>query len=197
MFLSLSAAFMEGTGKPMRPPPATFKTPPYVTARPEVTHRKLSLPTSTTPSPASTSKSSLRFIVLATDGLWDELSSEEVVGLVGGHLAGLKGSVPKKDLPSLVRTTSGSRTVSGKEKRSTPKDADGAWAFVDENVSTHLIRNAFGGADEMHLRTLLSIPAPLSRRYRDDVTVTVVWWEDGREQDAQSATLREGVKAKL
>ena len=86
----------------MRAMPPTFKTPPYVTARPEVTHRKLSLPT-TSP---SQSKSALRFVVLATDGLWDELSSQEVVALVGGHLAGLKGSIPKMRLSLLVKTFS-------------------------------------------------------------------------------------------
>lgn len=197
---SLNTAFMEGNNQPMRVLPPTFKTPPYVTARPEVTHRKLSLPTPSADSPSSPpSKSALplRFLVLATDGLWDELSSEEVVALVGGHLAGLKGAIPRSTLSTLVRTTSSSQTVEGKTARYT-RGKDGPWAFVDDNVSTHLIRNAFGGANEPYLQRLLSIPAPHSRRCRDDVTVTVVWWEDGREEDAKSATLRtEQVKAKL
>jgi hypothetical protein len=106
-------------------------------------------------------------------------SSEEVVSLVGGHLSGLKGTIAKAALPSLVPVSSGSPTIEGKDK--TPKNGKGSWAFVDDNVSAHLIRNAFGGGDEVALRRLLSIPAPYSRRYRDDVTVTVVWWEDGRE----------------
>ena len=49
---------------------------------------------------------------------------------------------------------------------------------MDENPGVHLIRNAFGGADEGRLRRLLSIPAPYSRRYRDDVTVKVIWWKE-------------------
>lgn len=179
---------MEGNDQAVRAAPAALKTPPYVTSRPEVTHRKLSLPTLDS---TSKPKSSLRFIVLATDGLWDELSSEEVVALVGGHFAGLKGSIPKATLPTLVPTTSGSHTVEGKDVRRAT--TDGTWAFRDENISTHLIRNAFGGANELKLRRLLSIPAPLARRYRDDITVTVVWWEDGREHDAKT----EQVKAKL
>ncbi|KAH9948406.1 protein serine/threonine phosphatase 2C [Amylocystis lapponica] len=191
---SLAKVFLEGNGMSMRMALPTLKTPPYVTSRPEVTHRKLALPSD--PS-ASQSKSALRFLVLATDGLWDQLTSEEVVALVAGHLAGLKGAVAKTSLPGLVRTSSGAPTVEGKDKRR--KGSDGAWAFVDENVGAHLIRNAFGGADERRLRELLSIPAPHARRYRDDITVTVVWWEDGKETDAQTTTLiqEQTAKAKL
>ena len=118
--------------------------------------------------------------MLATDGLWDELSSEEVVALVGGHLAGLKGTVSKSSLPALVPTTAGSPTVQG--KATTKANAQqGSWAFEDDNASAHLIRNAFGGGDEDKLRKVLSIPAPHSRRWRDDVTVTVVWWEEAHK----------------
>jgi pyruvate dehydrogenase phosphatase len=170
---------MVGNNQPMRPTPTSFKTPPYVIATPVVTHRKLQIPLLDPPSSNSESGSTLRFLVLATDGLWDQLSSDEVVSLVGGHLSGLKGTIPKSTLPKLVRTSTGSPTVEGKEKRGGHKD--GSWAFVDDNVSAHLIRNAFGGGDQLHLRRLLSIPAPFSRRHRDDVTVTVVWWEDGQE----------------
>jgi len=173
---ALHKAFMEGNAKTLRAVPSMLKTPPYVTARPEVTHRKLSLPPYANPS--AKPKSTMRFLVLATDGLWDELSSEEVVALVGGHLAGIKGNVPKAQLPEMVRTTSGSPTVNGKSSEPR-RSTEGKWAFVDDNVCTHLIRNALGGADESKLRKLLSIPAPLSRSYRDDITATVVWWEDG------------------
>ena len=177
-----------------------------MTATPVVTHRPLSfLPLSTSsPSPAK----GLRFVVLATDGLWDELSNEEVVALVGGHLAGLRGAVPKVELPRLVRTAAGAAGVDGKNKEARwgpdPEKTRGAWAFEDDNLSTHLIRNALGGGDVEHLRKLASIPAPHSRRFRDDITVTVVWWEDGREGAAQTEQVaiprveaQEQVKAKL
>ena len=163
----------------MRPPPPTLKTPPYVIARPVVTHHPLSflpLPAPDAPKP----KAALRFLVLATDGLWDELSNEEVVALVGGHLSGLRGTVPKSALPDIVRTSPGTAGVEGKDK-SRRQQQEGAWAFEDDNLSAHLIRNALGGGDVEHLRKLASIPAPYSRRFRDDITVTVVWWEDGRE----------------
>ena len=122
-------------------------------------------------------------------------SSEEVVSLVGGHLTGLKGNVSKSDLPTLVPTSSGSPTVEGKDKKK--QVGSGSWAFTDDNISAHLIRNAFGGGDEKHLRKLLSIPAPYSRRYRDDITVTVVWWEEGKEESAKVTSFTDKVKAKL
>ncbi|TFK85430.1 protein serine/threonine phosphatase 2C [Polyporus arcularius HHB13444] len=179
----LNKAFMEPLGEAMRTPPPTLKTPPYVIAKPVVTHRPLSflpLPAPDTPAP----KSALRFLVLATDGLWDELSNEEVVALVGGHFAGLRGTIPKSALPDLVPTSTGTAGVEGKDK-SRRQQQQGAWAFEDDNLSAHLIRNALGGGDVEHLRKLASIPAPYSRRFRDDITVTVVWWEDGREGQAQ------------
>jgi len=187
--------------KPRRQPPRDFKTPPYVTSEPVITHRKLGLPTSDSSSLSSSEnsaqqlrkepQSTLRFIVLATDGLWDELSSTEVVSLVGGHLRGLSGSVLKSQLAQSV-VESSMMGVDGKDKRRPVKE--GAWAFVDDNVGTHLIRNAFGGADELGLRRMLSIPAPLARRFRDDVTVTVVWWDD---KDGEATRVPHQVKAKL
>ena len=188
---------MEGAGQSMRAAPALLKTPPYVTARPVVTHRELAfLPSPDAPVTDKKRKSTLKFVVLATDGLWDELTSEEVVALVGGHLAGLKGNVPKSDLHHLVPTITGN-TVQGKGKRLQARE-EGSWAFVDDNVSTHLIRNAFGGGDEEKLRQLLSIPSPLARRYRDDLTCTVVYWEEGKEGDARTSTFTASdVKPKL
>lgn len=61
---------MVGNGMPMRQPPPLLKSPPYVIARPVVTHRKMSLPATDGPEPLGKRQ---RFLVLATDGLWDEL----------------------------------------------------------------------------------------------------------------------------
>ncbi|KIK57230.1 hypothetical protein GYMLUDRAFT_98852, partial [Collybiopsis luxurians FD-317 M1] len=63
----------------------------YVTARLVVTHRKLSFD----------NPSLLQFLLMATDGLWDVLMNAKFF-LVGGHLAGLKGSVPKDNSTNLV-----------------------------------------------------------------------------------------------
>ncbi|CAE6486169.1 unnamed protein product [Rhizoctonia solani] len=175
-------------GSTYRKTPANLKTPPYVTSQPVITRRTLDfLPP---PNRRSNAKSTLRFLVLATDGLWDELSSTEVVSLVGGYLEGRRGNISREELAKTVlapKSTEGAG-IEGKDAASKAKQdsTDGEWAFVDENVGTHLIRNAFGGADKEKLSQLLSIPAPYSRRYRDDVTVTVVWWEPNiREEKEQ------------
>jgi pyruvate dehydrogenase phosphatase len=159
---------------PMRAPPALLKTPPYVTARPVITHRALA---GQAP-PAGAVRSAPRFLVLATDGLWDRLSSEDVVALVAGHLSGVRGPVGAADLRARVPVATGAATVEGKNKDRSGT-AGARWSFEDENLSAHLIRNAFGGADEPSLCRLMSIPAPHARSFRDDVTVTVVLFPDG------------------
>jgi len=116
------------------------------------------------------------------------------VSLVAGHLAGLKGTIPKSELPNIIPTSKGSRGVDGK-RHAKEGHMQRSWIFKDENLSTHLIRNAFNGGDETAFRRLLSIPAPYSRRHRDDITVTVVWWEEGNESEAKINTER--VKTKL
>lgn len=119
-----------------------------------------------------------------------------MVALVGGHLSGLKGSIPKSDLLKLVPTSIGTAAIEGKSERR--ELAEGAWAFVDDNPGTHLIRNALGGANNYQLRRILSIPAPYSRPHRDDITVTVVWWEEGKGGEPNAMTLNvENPKAKL
>lgn len=181
-------------GSAYRKCPANLKTPPYVTSQPVITRRTLDfLPSTTNNSTSTGPKSTLRFLVLATDGLWDELSSSEVVSLVGGHFDGLHGAVSKSELSKTVSIPSDAAGIEGKDAASKAKQGstEGEWAFVDKNVGTHLIRNAFGGADKEKLSQLLSIPAPYSRRYRDDVTVTVVWWEPNSQE------LKKQVMAKL
>ncbi|THH11899.1 hypothetical protein EW145_g327 [Phellinidium pouzarii] len=216
----LARVFLDGNHQKIRYPAPDFKTPPYVTAQPVITHRKLDflpLSQSSEPSPLSNAsplssspslsvlptppeaqsapRPTLRFVILATDGLWDELSSQDAVALVGAHLSGLRAPViSRATLAARAPTRLGTAGVEGKNKSSKKNSEDGhPWAFVDANPSAHLIRNAFGGGDTRRLRQLLSIPAPHSRRYRDDVTVTVVWWEDGRAAESRQETLKLGV----
>lgn len=148
----------------VRSPPSDLKTPPYVTSRPEITHRKVSFCPTASSSSASGSPP-LQFIVLATDGLWDRLSSTTAVEVVGGYL--------DRNVPSTTSTP--------------PRSVDDGWTYTDTNVATHLIRNALRGNSHKEPKAadafakLMSIPAPYSRRYRDDITVTVVWWEEDQD----------------
>lgn len=56
------------------PPPSHLHTPPYLTALPEVFYHKLT--------------ANDRFLVLASDGLWEWLDPDTVVRLVNDHTLG-------------------------------------------------------------------------------------------------------------
>lgn len=206
-------AFVPG-GRAAARVPRNLNKPPYVTAEPVVEWRHVP-GGSETPSDSfsaaaeglkstlsSSSSRELRFIVLATDGLWDLLSNEEAVGLVAGHLAGVQGTVRASDLqrmcfepargPAPPKTKpappGAPPTPPPTPPAKAPADIDNGshhplmrspnhlqtFTFQDDNLSTHLVRNALGGAARDRVAGLLAIPAPESRRYRDDITVNVI-----------------------
>ncbi|KAA8644810.1 hypothetical protein EYZ11_009334 [Aspergillus tanneri] len=189
-----------------RTPHRLLKTPPYVTAEPIITTTKVE------PSKGD-------FVVIATDGLWEMLSNEEVVGLVGqwieqqklgamdgtnkGWLQGWLG-FENKQLPveSLKETgTEGQR----RPIRQQQYDISGAasrFTVEDKNAATHLVRNAMGGKDRDMVCALLTLPSPYSRRYRDDVTVEVIFFGEGPDTrsisiNEEASASEENVKAKL
>ncbi|KAI8831243.1 phosphatase 2C-like domain-containing protein [Chytridium lagenaria] len=116
-----------------------YLTPPYLTADPIITRHKIDPKRD-------------RFLVLATDGLFDELESDEVVDIVASHM------VRRKSLNAIHDETQ--------------------WALEDENAATALIRNALGGGNDERLCRVLAIPSPYSRRFRDDITVNVLFFDD-------------------
>ncbi|KAF9337024.1 hypothetical protein BG006_006498 [Podila minutissima] len=172
-----------------RQPHRNYHTPPYVTAKPVVKHHKL--------------QPEDRFLVMATDGLWDKLTSEEVIQLVGDLLDGKTGKEQtildrdeikraKQKLKAIKAAMTGNKQDQQEEEEElTPADLVPKgpasqirqFTFKDEgNASTHLVRNALGGGDDDRLAATLSIPAPMSRVYRDDITVTVIFFG---EQDTK------------
>jgi len=113
-----------------RTPSALLKTPPYVTAEPVVTTTKIE------PERGD-------FVVMATDGLWEMLTNEEVVGLVGrwldeqhinpdgssrpgsksGWLGGWLGGKPQQVLPiekPKTPTAEGGNGAAGEDGNKTP-----------------------------------------------------------------------------
>lgn len=172
-----------------RTPSQLLRTPPYVTAEPVVTTTKIE------PSKGD-------FVVMATDGLWEMLTNEEVVGLVGQWLekqsseqSGNSGSSwaklfssQQKGLP--VEHHQQGEKKKGKDGQKTPirqqqwgvKGGENErFVVVDKNVATHLARNALGGRDQDMVCALLTLPAPYSRRYRDDLTVEVIFFGDSEK----------------
>ncbi len=154
-----------------RTPNTLLKSPPYVTAEPVITTTKVE------PEKGD-------FVVLATDGLWEMLTNEEVIGLVGRWIekqqpgaangswtSSLFGS-NKKELPVEKEVKEPSPHES--EGQRAPirqlqwdiKDKDERFVVEDENVATHLVRNALGGRDRDLVCALLSLVSPNSRRYR-------------------------------
>ncbi|RBQ72915.1 hypothetical protein VDGD_08880 [Verticillium dahliae] len=192
-----------------RTPSPLLKTPPYVTAEPVVTTTKVN-------------PENGDFLVLATDGLWEMLTNEEVVGLVGKWIetqasgsssnsqfdstwARIFGSGNKPQLPvehAKGQDVGGQKTPIRLQQWGISPDAPERFVVKDKNVATHLVRNALGGKNEEQVTALLTLPAPFSRRYRDDLTVQVIFFGNGSKTGEVVANLEatapeEPVKAKL
>ena len=154
-------------------PSPLLKTPPYVTAEPIITTTKVD------PSRGD-------FVVLATDGLWEMLTNEEVIGLVGQwleeHGAPKGGSSATSWAKSFFSTQSKKLPVEkpimaptevGEGQRAPlrqtqwdVKTTDERFVVEDRNVATHLVRNALGGRDRDMVCGLLTLVSPYARRYR-------------------------------
>jgi pyruvate dehydrogenase phosphatase len=124
------------------------------------------------------------FVVMATDGLWEMLTNEEVVGLVGQWLdaqGNAAGSTSQKQswlkswfssqqaLPVEKGSDSsqtGQRAPIRQQQWGTKTPLDERFVVEDKNAATHLVRNALGGKDQDQLSALLTLPSPFSRRYR-------------------------------
>ncbi|KAL8704080.1 MAG: hypothetical protein Q9201_002741 [Fulgogasparrea decipioides] len=142
-----------------RNPVALLKTPPYVTAEPIVTTTKMM------PEKGD-------FVVLATDGLWEMLTNEEVVGLVGRwlehnpvnsstaatsksstwaqSLLGGSGSGKSRTETSLPVARPQSESGKGGQRDTIRQQqwniqaGDERFVVEDKNAATHLVRNALG-----------------------------------------------------
>jgi pyruvate dehydrogenase phosphatase len=141
--------------------PANYKTPPYLTAVPEVTYHRL------TPRD--------KFLILGSDGLWDMMTPMQVVRLVGEHMSGkvclsplhlTQPNIPLEEIAMVLKKRQESMRL---------KPNDG-------NAATHLIRSALGGTaygvDHGRLSQMLTIPQDMVRMFRDDITITVIFFED-------------------
>ncbi|RDW91590.1 putative phosphatase [Coleophoma crateriformis] len=191
-----------------RTPSQLLRTPPYVTAEPVVSTTKIE------PDKGD-------FLVMATDGLWEMLSNEEVVGLVGQWIekqsAEANGnpasswikmfSTQQKGLPveqtaKLGNQKDGQKTPIRQQQWGVKGGEDERFVVEDKNVATHLVRNALGGKDKDMVCALLTLPAPYSRRYRDDLTVEVIFFGNGDKSgdvvvNKEASATANDIKAKL
>ncbi|CRK90601.1 CLUMA_CG004303, isoform A [Clunio marinus] len=141
--------------------PPNYHTPPYLSVKPSIQHHIL------TPKD--------KFLVMASDGLWDVLSPLEVVQLVGEHGIG-KASLQPFKLPKKKNITLGEL-----DSMLQARKANQLSKPIDKNASTHLIRNALGGTDygidNARLFHLLSLPPDIVRLFRDDITITILYFD--------------------
>ena len=149
------------------------------------------------------------FMVIGSDGLFEMLSNEEVVSLVAKWMEAKHPEYLQRSVSSnsggLWSKVFGSSSQSSiiVEDVSNNKDAQKQpirrkssvspnFTVEDDNVATHLIRNALGGADREQVAMLVSIPSPLARNYRDDLTVTVVFFgQDGSPNESGSVKVNQ------
>ncbi|KAK8139148.1 hypothetical protein PG984_002528 [Apiospora sp. TS-2023a] len=137
-----------------------YKTGPYLTALPVVSTVKL---------PEAPS-----FMILATDGLWDTMSSEEAVDLVGRWTERKKGKLFSS---STAPPTTTAPNVFGDIACRYDNDFS---TFQDPNAAVHLMRNGLGGARDELVRGALAFTSPAARYIRDDMTVQVVFFGDNQ-----------------
>ncbi|KAF6205298.1 hypothetical protein GE061_019468 [Apolygus lucorum] len=148
---------------------ANYRTPPYLTASPDVVHRKIT--------------SEDKFLVLATDGLWDVLSPDMVVQLVGDH---------KNRLPSTLRIKK------GYYERVFPQRCVQEFVTLSpsefyDNPSTYLLRAALGGSLDLVNRQL-AVPLGEARNIRDDITVTVIFLKSAGKDEADNQNTKAGMQ---
>lgn len=140
--------------------PANYHTPPYLTAKPDIYYHRL------TPKD--------KFLIIASDGIWDMMTPLQSVRLVGEHMKGKVFFNPLKLPKKNIQLGDIDELLSHRKEslKSKPKD---------RNAATHLIRHAIGGTeygvDHSRLAHLLSLAPDVSRMFRDDMTVTVVYFD--------------------
>ncbi|KRZ77228.1 Ornithine decarboxylase, partial [Trichinella papuae] len=143
----------------LRRPPMNYLTPPYLTCEPSVYYYRLT--------------EDDKFLILASDGLWEMIVPEAAVRFVANHAIGVETLTPYQRLPNATLKQI-LEDLRDRKRRESKRP-------VDVNSATHLIRHALTNdvSDEnvyAALSATLSIPECAARAYRDDITVTVVYF---------------------
>lgn len=140
--------------------PPNYHSPPYLTAKPDVFHHILTIRD--------------RFLIIATDGLWEQMLPHKVVKFVGEHMSG-KQTLDLLKLPRKHMKLEEINEILLQRHLSLSKKP------LDGNASTHLIRNALGrteyGVEHSRLSAMLSLPDDTVRNFRDDISVIVVYFD--------------------
>jgi len=136
--------------------PTHYESPPYLTAQPEISHHML--------------WNRDRFMVLATDGLWDMMSSQQAVEIIGDHMLG------KQSRSQSVKGAYESMTLGEIAQILHERQRGLAHESTDNNGATHLMRHALG-FEHRKVSEMLTFPPAIARHYRDDMTVIIVYFD--------------------
>ncbi|KAI8962753.1 protein serine/threonine phosphatase 2C [Daldinia sp. FL1419] len=137
---------------------SAYKEGPYLTAEPLVGTFKIP-------------ESRPSFLILATDGLWDAMTSEQAVDLVGKWV---EWQAQGKGKPVKPKPDDFGEVVLGRKKQCQFEEQK--LTLQDGNAAVHLVRNGLGGGDEKTVQGALTFRYPNSRDIRDDITVQVVFF---------------------
>lgn len=136
--------------------PMNYRSPPYLTANPDVVHHRLT--------------TGDRFMIIASDGLWETMTNEQAVEIIGDHMLG------KESRNRSLQASYGMLTLGEIAYILRERQRGLAHQLTDENGATHLIRHALG-FEHRKVSEMLTFPPAVARCYRDDITVTVVYFD--------------------
>ena len=139
-------------------PRPKYKTPPYMTARPEVTSKQVQ---------------GEDFVILASDGLWDVMSNEDAVACVSRWRAAKRAG--KAEDVRDAKSDLSADEEGWPSYKATPEH----FAIEDlDNAAVCLVKNALGGTRRALLCGTMTAYSPLSRTVRDDITVQVIFFKE-------------------
>lgn len=134
-----------------------YKTPPYVTAEPVMSRHQLTKED--------------KFLILASDGFWERVSNQDAVDTVAGLILRSRGG-RKRSLKALFAGKSDS--AGGGAALSADDISALSSPCCKGNAATELLWQALGGKEETVAELLILDPV-VSRMYRDDITIMVVY----------------------
>lgn len=138
------------------------KTPPYMTAAPEVTTRAMG--------------DGRDFVILGSDGLWEAISNEDAVECVSRWLAARRSGGANPEKVEESRESRYDVNEDGSLSRTARPDD-----FIIEdldNAAVCLLKNVLGGRHKYMIAGALTAAAPISRYVRDDITAQVIFFQD-------------------
>jgi pyruvate dehydrogenase phosphatase len=139
-----------------------YKTPPYMTAEPVIMETDVN--------------TGLRgdFLVMASDGVWDHISNEDAIKCVAQWIDWMKTGKPATSTPKEVSSNAPPVSWLHTEWKAKPEH----FVVEDKNAAVNLIKNAFGGSRRDLFCGVMSTYPPVSRSFRDDATVQIIFFGD-------------------